>query len=249
MTTAPVSAVVVTMKPRSDHYTMTLRSLAQQKSPPSEVILVDSTPGGHAAGESNDCSLCEKALQESIEELREKGATVKKEHVPDSGIGEARRIGLNIADEAAVWHLDEDAVIVTPDWTERALTRLDNPDVAAVGGNVAPLRENTEGRLFGSVDAATQSVPGGWYIMYPRKYCREDGKCLMFGQGRGEDITARQQLSEEGAVVRDPELLAKKDLPTDRQQKARNVVLSAAGGAVAGAVTDKLVGSIVNRVL
>lgn len=248
MTTAPVTAVVVTADPRRDHLAMTIRSLAKQENPPAEVLFVDGTSGGHALDKGGDCSLCGNVVSEAITELENQGATVRNIHDEKAGIGEARRIGMEEATEPVVWHLDEDANILSEDWTQKALSELDKPEVAGVGGNVTPIEDSRVGKFFGATDAVTGAVPGGWYIMYPRRLCMGDGECLLVGQQRGEDITVRRTLNESGDLVRRPDLLAQKDLPTTRQKKARNIVLSAAGGAVAGTLADKLFSAVLGDV-
>lgn len=247
MTTAPVSANIVTKDPDMSHLGMTLRSLADQQKPPAEVIIVDSTAGGHAVQSAESmCSVCTANVTDSIESLRRQGADVKLIHDEDAGLGAARWLANKGASEDVVWHLDEDAVIVSDDWTIRALDQLDDPGVSAVGGCVSPLQDNPMGRVIGTADTITSATPGGWYIMYPRAYCDGQG-CMMPDQHRGEDTTTRRVLRRKGRLVRDPNLLAQKDLPTERQKSARNVVLGAAGGAVAGAVASKFMDYAIGR--
>jgi len=243
MQTAPVSANIVTKNPDMSHLALTLRSLANQNRPPAEVIIVDSTPGGHAVESENggSCSLCGGSVSKTIEDLQSQGVTVQLVHNTDVGIGGARDRATMEASQPAVWDLDEDAVIDNPEWTQRALDRLDTPGVAAVGGNVTPLGGTMEGRVYGAMDAAAGAVPGGWYIMYPRAYCTPDEKCYTLDQHRGEDRTTRAQLKEHGELVRDPNLVAQKALPTNRQKSARNVILGSVGGAVSGAIGSKVI--------
>lgn len=248
MHTAPVSANIVTKNPDMSHLGMTLRSLANQNSPPAEVIIVDSTPGGHAVESADEtCSVCTANVNDAIQTLRSRGSDVILIHDESAGLGGARRIANDESSQDVVWHLDEDAVIVSDDWTERALGRLDDPGVSGVGGNVAPLRPTAEGKVLGTADTVTRSVEGGWYIMYPKRLCQGE-RCVRTGQDRGEDISTRNILRQHGEIVREPEILAKKDLPTQRQKSARNVVLGAAGGAVAGAVASKVLDAVIAEV-
>lgn len=245
---APVSAIIVTRDPNPVHVGSTLRSLADQERPPAEVLVVDSTPGGHFLNVDSECALCTQYVEGALERVGEAGSKTKRVYSETAGVGEARHLGIQESGQPAVWHLDEDSVIATPEWTRRALKRIDNPDVAAVGGNVAPIRDNLDGRALGALDAATQFNPGGWYLTHPRAYCTGDA-CVWPGQDRGEDRTLREELRQHGALVRDPELLAEKDLPTTRQRSLRNVVAGTAGGAIAGAVASRALDAFTGRVL
>lgn len=239
MTTAPITAIVISKDPNESHMAMTINSLANQDQPPAEVIFVDSTSHQHALKNMGGCALCTQALKEAIQNLKDAGTTVVYAHNPSAGLGEARDIGIKNATQPAIWHLDEDAVITDTDWTTKVLKQLDQKGVVAVGGNVAPLRDNGVGKVFASLDAATQFVPGGWYITHPKALCTGDA-CVWPGQHRGEDKTLRNHLSQRGTLVRDQTLLAKKDLPTNRQHSLLKTVVGASGGAVSGILASKL---------
>lgn len=234
---APVTAIVVTKWPDMDHLGQTLHSLSRQDYPPSEVLVIDSTPGGVGAGEPESCGICGNKVREAVSSLESEGVEYTVVEDEELGIGEARQRGMDEASEPVAWHLDEDAVIQNRNWVAKALNRLSEDGVAAVGGSVTPINGSGVWKAAGALDAAADSVPGGWYLMHPIAYC-DDSKCTRVGQHRGEDITLRSQLTDYGRLERIAGNVASKSLPTTRQSIVRDIVVSAASGAVVSLVSD-----------
>lgn len=233
MPTAPVTAVIPIMDPNREHLARTLASLARQNSPPAEVIIVDSTPGGFHVGEGGDgdCGVCGDPVVAALDALHAAGVSTSVVHNDEAGIGGARRAGLHAASSPVVWHMDEDSVILSNDWTEVALDRLEEDGIVGVGGAVIqPVDKTRQGKVIARLGDALRIPPEGHNIMHPRMLCAGD-RCFEAGQNRGEDITLRRQLRRHGRVVRESSLVCEKAFPTRRQELGRNIGGATAAGA------------------
>lgn len=217
-----LSVVIPTKGPDPSHLARTLDSIGEQDYPVEEVIIVDGTDG---------------RLDVSSDDV-----SVRVVHRPDMPRGDARREGMRLANSKYVAHFDEDAVLMDEDYFSEAVRRLQQPDVSAVGGTVFPIRGNPDGQAVALLDRFNPTTLGSHNIVHERALCTE-GECFFFGQGRGEDISIRRELSQHGKIER-MERGSLKDLPTLRQEIVRDLVIGTFTGAIAGAasgwVRDKL---------
>ncbi|MFI9802141.1 glycosyltransferase family 2 protein [Streptomyces sp. NPDC052302] len=122
MNTAPSLSVVVCAYTldRWDDLRAALASLESQRRPPDEIVLViDHCPALH---------------RRATERLTTARVVANRER---RGLSGARNTGVRTAVSDVVAFLDDDAV-AEPSWTERLLSRYDDPRVAGVGGLVVP---------------------------------------------------------------------------------------------------------------
>lgn len=234
-TRAPVTAIIPVRNPDRDHLAQTLSSLARQTRPPTEVIVVDSTPGGFKvkSQRGGGCGLCGDPVVTALDILSQKGVDVSTIQI-EAGTGEARRRGMDAASQPFVLHIDEDAVFKRENAIEAGLQQLrDDNEAVAVGGSVTPLRGNPDGHVFALAERALPSTLTIHHLMHPRAFCSSQDSCMFIGQHRGEDITLRRHLQQHGTIVAVPQMTAQKDLPTQRQSTLRNIGLAVAGGAAA----------------
>lgn len=211
-----LSVIIPTKDPDPTPLARTIDAIGDQTYPVEEVLVVDS----------------------SAEPIRVRSDKVDTRvlHRPDLAVGEARRVGLNETNSEYVAHFDEDAVALKDTYFEEAISRLQQPDVSAVGGTVFPLRGNASGRAIAFLDRFNPSSLSTRNIVHRRALCA-DGGCLFPGQGRGEDITLRRELKQYGRIERMTNQAVLKDLPTTRQGLARDLIVGTVTGAVAGAIS------------
>ncbi|MFE7890185.1 glycosyltransferase family 2 protein [Streptomyces sp. NPDC057412] len=122
MNTTPSLSVVVCAYTldRWDDIRAALASLGSQRRPPDEIVLViDHCPALH---------------RRATERLTTARVVANRER---RGLSGARNTGVRAAVSDVVAFLDDDAV-AEPSWTERLLSRYDDPRVAGVGGLVVP---------------------------------------------------------------------------------------------------------------
>jgi|APHM01.1.fsa_nt_gi Glycosyltransferases, probably involved in cell wall biogenesis len=214
---APVTPIIPVYDPNPEYLARTLDSIGKQSQPVEEVVIMDSSP---------------VPLDAESDEV-----PVRVVHVPEAGIGEARRQGMQQASTDLVSHMDEDAVLLDSDYFSRAVGELQDPDVAGVGGTVFPIEGNPFGRGIALADRFNPTSLGTHHLVHDRRLCG-DGKCVRPGMDRGEDATIRQQLQSVGELRRMDDQAALKDLPTTRQERGGEImtaVLSAIVSSVASA--------------
>lgn len=213
--TAPVSAAICTRKPNIDHLSRTLQSIRRQETPPAEVVLVDSTPDGPPIGGEHYSAIHYEPVANALSGLSAEGVDVV---TAEAGIGTQRRVGVEESSQPYIVHLDEDAVLLNRHHFDIALERLDDPDVAAVGGPVEPIEEGPLSNAIASAEHATPYVRCTHYLTHERRLCDDVTRCFP-NDHRGNDIKLRSHLRSHGHIVRDPRLVCLKDLPTNRQKK------------------------------
>jgi hypothetical protein len=219
---APVTPIIPVRNPNPEYLARTLDSVAKQRQPVEEVVVMDSSPAPIDA-ESDEFP-------------------VRTRHVPDAGIGEARRQGMEAANTDLVAHMDEDAVLLDSNYFSRAVEELQDEGVAGVGGTVFPIDGNLFGRGIAFADRFNPSSLGTHHLVHDRRLCG-DGKCVPPGMGRGEDATIRQELQSVGEVRRMDDQAALKDLPTTRQERGGEImtaVLTAVVSSVASAAVAEV---------
>lgn len=215
------SVVIPVVDPDVRALALTLDSVAEQDFPIEEVVIVDG----------------------SDEPVEAKVDGIDTKVVQDEGLGQgnARRLGMQSTTGDYIVHLDEDAILLNENYVSEAVSRIESqPDAAAAGGTVIPLRGNLTGDFIAAADRLNPSTLGTHHLVHPRYICVEDDGMLCFPiDGRGEDITLRNALKKSGGIVRMYNQPAMKDLPTARQEKGINtLVLSLAGGVVSGLITS-----------
>ncbi|MDI9829950.1 glycosyltransferase family 2 protein [Streptomyces sp. KAU_LT] len=122
MNTTPSLSVVVCAYTldRWDDIRAALASLGSQRRPPDEIVLV-----------IDHCPVLHRRATERLTTAR---VVANRER---RGLSGARNTGVRAAVSDVVAFLDDDAV-AEPSWTERLLSRYDDPRVAGVGGLVVP---------------------------------------------------------------------------------------------------------------
>lgn len=214
-----VSAVMVVRDPDPKHMAWSLSRLPEQNYPVEEVIVVDSS---------------EEPVEAEVEEI-----PTRVIHAPDMGIGDARQKGIQVASGDFILEMDEDAVLVRDDYIASAILRGSQSGSAAAGGVVLPIRGNLEGHGIALLDRLNPTTLGTHNMVFPRRLCVEDGtdQCYLL-PNRGEDRTLRKHLAHHGRIERMHDQAVLKDLPTTRQETARNLLSTIVVGAVAGTVSS-----------
>lgn len=236
--TAPVSIVIPTLTPHKAHLARTINSLAEQTTPPAELIIVDVTPGGFpypTEGEESDCGLCGNVVGVAMDRLREAGASVRVLHRPELGLSEQRRLGIKEAANELVGRFDEDTVLLNPRHIERCVDHLQADEIVGVGCRVEPIRGNPGGKVIAKLLQGSKQVPVGLghgayntaYFLIHKTHLCPDGEACFPVEHRDGDQHLQAHLREHGEVIRDPDLVALTDLPTRKQKRALKV-----GGAV-----------------
>jgi glycosyltransferase involved in cell wall biosynthesis len=220
-----VSVIIPTKEPNEEWLMWTLRSLEEQTVPPLEVIVVD----------GSDPPL----------RVDSTGAlNVRTYHRAGLGIGAARRFGAEQAAGPHLMHTDEDAVLLREDYIERAMEHLSSEGVVGVGGVVFPIQSNPSGHLVTAFDRMSPSPLSTHHILHPKYLC-PDGQACFQVDGRGEDLDIRSHLRQHGEIRRDGDLVALKDMPTNRQKGALQSIGAAAFGGIATAVGSTLGSAII----
>jgi len=211
-----VAAVIPVHNPDQATLARTIDSVGEQDYPETEVVVVDSSP---------------EPLRISSEAVET--TTIRR---PEAGIGEARREGIDATTAEYIAHMDEDAILLRPDYFSQAVEQLDEPQTAAVGGTVFPLRGNPGGKAIALADKFNPTSLGTHHIVHRAALC-SGASCVFPGQGRGEDRTIRNELQQYGQIKRLTDQAALKDLPTTRQSITRDLLVGTVGGALAGAAS------------
>lgn len=198
-----ITAVIPVKEPNMEFLQLTIDGLGRQTVNPERIIIVD-------------CTVFDETELETEIPI----------HVvtsDDCGIGIQRREGLRWVDTEFVIHLDEDAVLITNDYIERGLLHASKEGVSAAGGVVEPIRGNLEGRIISTLEKMSPQVRCTHYLIHKMDLCSDVDRCFPL-HSRGNDIRLRKYLLKHGDIVRDKDMLALKDLPTNRQKKASNFV-------------------------
>lgn len=257
MALAPVSVVIPTLEPNPEWLGRTINSLAAQTAPPDELIIIDVTPGGlpfdtEWTQTSDGCGLCgEQFVASAIDILEAEGTTVEVVH--DEGLrrhqSDQRREGIARATNEFVARFDEDSVLLNEAHFERAVDRLEaDDDVVAVGCRVAPIRDNTAGRVIARLIDGSKRTPtvngsyrSSYFVIHATHLCPDGGAC--FPTAIQDDQHLLAHLAEHGTIVRDDELVALTDLPTRKQARAmRTAGAIGGGGLAAGLIAPVLEG-------
>lgn len=226
-----VSAVITTHNPDPEFLVRTLDGLADQDYPIEEVVIAD----------SSDPPVTAKV----------DGIPTRIVRPPARGIATGRREALTNASSDYVLELDEDAVLLKPDYVSRAVEILESKQGAsAAGGVVLPMRDNREGHAIALLDRYNPSDLGTHNMVFPRAACEggEGDICYPMGH-RGEDVTLRDRLRQFGRIERMDDQPILKDLPTTRQRAGRNTVLWSLLGGVLSSVATSIITPLVKRVL
>lgn len=208
---SPVTPVIPVKDPNLNHLARTLNSIDSQTHPVQEIIIMDSSKRPVSA--------------------ETEGTPVRVIHVPECGIGEARRRGMNHARTALVAHMDEDAVLLKDTHFAEAVDRLSDPSVSAVGAPPFPIRGNTLGKGIALGSRFTPASLVTHYLVHDKRLCNGD-RCIRPGTHRGEDVTLRRELKRVGEIERMDSQPVLKDLPTARQSLVRDIVVAGVAGAV-----------------
>jgi len=213
-----VAAVIVTRDPNLTHLAWTLSRLADQDYPIEEAIIVDSS---------------EDAIEVEVE-----GVPTRIVQMAPEGISAARRRGVRESTADIVIQMDEDAVFLRDDYVRRAVEHLADPTVSAVGGVVVPIRGNVNGDIIAGLDRINPSALGTHTLVHERAYCLDEGGDVCFPMAdRGEDVSLRERLQQFGTIRRMADQAVLKDLPTNRQSLAQQVVVGTIVGSLTGALT------------
>lgn len=129
----PSFSVALCTRSRPRELARALASLAEQSSPPDEILVVDNAP----AGDGGTWELVRRDFPR---------ARYVRESIP--GLDFARNRALEEARGEVVAFLDDDAV-ASPGWSQALVAAFEDPRVGACTGRVEPLAVATEGqRIF-----------------------------------------------------------------------------------------------------
>lgn len=226
----PVSGVIPVQEPDLGPFRRTLESLADQSPPPTEVVVVDASPGAPATG---DLTLAAPYDLRVIHrpDLYNAGRTIPLQ----------RRIGIRQARSDYIWRLDEDAVFDRSDHLATLLDDLQRPGVVAACSRVAPLDNSPSGRFAAHV---MQIHPAyGLFPVYHRSVCPDGTACYPHDttrplSPRASDVTFVRELMRHGRIYRNDDLEARTALPMTRQKKLLR------GGAAAAAAAGAYYGGL-----
>lgn len=226
---ATVAAVLVVKDPDVEHLVWTLDALSEQDYPIEEVIIVDSSA---------------TPLEANVDDIE-----TRIIHAPETGIAAARKLGARESTADYIIDMDEDAVLMRPDYVSQAIELLEHdPRTVAAGGVVLPIRDNREGHAIALADRYNPSALGTHNMVYPRAVCSADAEEMCFPmENRGEDVTIRKRLMDFGEIRRMNDQVVLKDLPTTRQTDARNTVLWTVLGGALTSIATEIVRASINR--
>lgn len=212
-----LAVIIPAMDPDLDTLAWTLERVGAQDYPVEEVVIVDSS-------------------ERPIDAINSDAVNARVMQEPGMGIGEARRAGMESVDTQYVAHIDTDTIFLTETYFSEAIERLQDPAVAAAGGTTYPLDGNIQGRAIALFNRFNPTTLSTYNLVFERRLCSE-GACFFPGQGRGEDITMRDQLKQFGRIEQMSGQTMGTEMPTERQGLIRDVVVGTITGAVAGAVS------------
>lgn len=220
---APVSAVMPVQDPDQDDLELTLDSLARQVVMPSELVVVDSSPGAPVELPA----LPFRAWVDHHPEWADAGRTTPRQ----------RRVGQEQTTEPVVWRLDEDAVFERDDTLAVLLEDLDRPNVVAACCRAEPLHPSISGRFSATMIRAEPRY--GLFPLYRRADC-PSAQCFPFDttawySPRAEDVVFANELMKKGLIHRNDGLVAYTNLPMTRTKwLMRGAGLAAAYVALGG---------------
>jgi GT2 family glycosyltransferase len=182
MTSASTSAsiVVITFE-RPDHVARCLEHLEKQRTPPVQVIVIDSSVSADT----------ERLVHERFPSVTYVGTPAGR-----GAMATARNIGFERATGDVVAFVDDDAY-AEPDWLTHLLAPYDDPDIGAVGGRQI---RRQPGELTEGIETIGRLLPDGTIT---GNFAADPGRIVSVDHLLGANMSFRRRVLEEIGGIRD----------------------------------------------